>query len=248
MKYEIKNRFSRKVQFTAEIECKDDAPESKKIGLAVKWALKNGADLWGADLRDADLRRADLRDAVLRGARLRDADLEGADLWGADLRDAYLLGACVRGADLEDADLRGADLRGADLRAAYLRDVDLRGADLRGADLRGADLRDARWGAAPRIENIHQAVYDACTQSDRSLDMRDWHTCDTTHCRAGWVVTLAGEEGKELESRIGTPAAALAIYATSDPGYFSRDGIPDFYCDNETALADMKRLADLERA
>ncbi|MFD2207187.1 hypothetical protein [Kiloniella antarctica] len=78
--------------------------------------------------------------------------------------------------------------------------------------------------------------------------MTDWHTCETTHCRAGWVVTLAGKEGKKLEDKIGTPAAALAIYAASDPEYFTRDGIPDFYTDDETALADMKRLSDIEGA
>ena len=50
MKYEIKNSFSRKVQFTAEIECDENAVISVKIGLAVKWAIERGADLGGADL------------------------------------------------------------------------------------------------------------------------------------------------------------------------------------------------------
>jgi hypothetical protein len=91
---DIKNRFTGKVQFTAEIECSEDAAKSIKIGLAVKWALKSGADLRGADLGGAYLR--------------------GADLRGADLGDAYLRGADLGGANLRGADLRGADLRGAD--------------------------------------------------------------------------------------------------------------------------------------
>ena len=70
--------------------------------------------------------------------------------------------------------------------------------------------------------------------------MKDWHTCETTHCRAGWVVTLAGEGGRALEWAYGTPAAAAIIYMASDPDL---EKIPDFYCDNETALEDMKRLA-----
>jgi hypothetical protein len=118
IKFNVTNRFTGKLAFTAEIDCAEDTTHSVKIGLAVKWALKTGADL-----RDADLRDADLRDADLCGADLRDADLRDADLCGADLRDA----------DLRDADLRDADLRDADLR-----DADLCGADLRGADLRGA--------------------------------------------------------------------------------------------------------------
>ena len=98
MKLEVKNRWTGRVQFTAEIECDEYAGFSLKLGLAVRWALKNDADL---------------RDANLRGANLRGADLRGADLRGADLRGANLRGANLRGADLGDADLRGADLGGA---------------------------------------------------------------------------------------------------------------------------------------
>ena len=50
----------------------------------------------------------------------------------------------------------------------------------------------------PKIENIDKAIYEACSQPN-ALNMNDWHTCETTHCRAGWVVTLAGQAGKELE-------------------------------------------------
>ena len=96
----------------------------------------------------------------------------------------------------------------------------------------------------PVIENIHQTVFAVVSQPD-ALDMSDWHTCDTTHCRAGWVVTLAGEEGKALESYWTTNHAAWLIYKASDPSIKSR---PNFFCDNAIALADMKRLADDEAA
>ena len=55
MKYEIKNRWTGSVQFTAEIECAEDAPMSVKIGLSGLWGYKNGADLYGAYLDGADL-------------------------------------------------------------------------------------------------------------------------------------------------------------------------------------------------
>jgi uncharacterized protein YjbI with pentapeptide repeats len=245
-KFEVRNRWTNKVQFTAEITCAPDATIGVKLGLAIRWAARRDN---GADLRDADLSGAVLRGAVLRDADLRDAVLRDAVLSGADLRDADLSGAVLRDADLRDADLRdavlsgavlrGADLSGAVLRGAVLRDADLRDAVLRDAVLSGADLRDA-----PKIENIHQKVYAAASQPG-ALDMGDWHRCETTHCRAGWVTHLAGDEGRALEDRIGTPAAASLIYLASDPAI---DRIPDFYCSNETALEDMKRLADLEAA
>jgi len=83
MTFEIKNRFTGDTQFTAEIDCGEDAAISRKIGLAVKCAVKNGANLSGADLSGADLTDADLRGAHLTGADLTDADLSGADLRGA---------------------------------------------------------------------------------------------------------------------------------------------------------------------
>ena len=141
-------------------------------------------------------------------------------------------------ANLRDANLRSADLRGANLRSANLRDANLRGANLSDADLRGADGQIC----PVTIPDIHKKVYEAASQP-AALNMGDWHTCDTTHCRAGWVVHLAGDGGRALEWMLGTSTAAALIYVASDP---SLEKIPDFYCDNAVALADMARLAGVE--
>jgi hypothetical protein len=69
MKFDILNRFTGAVQFTAEIDCKEDESTSIKIGLAVKWAVKTSADLSYANLSYADLSSADLRYANLRYAK-----------------------------------------------------------------------------------------------------------------------------------------------------------------------------------
>jgi len=204
IKFDVLNRWTGKVQFTAEIECDEHDISRFKVGLAVRWALKNGANL----------------------------------------RDANLIGAYMRGANLSGADLRDANLIGADLRDANLIGADLRGADLSGAGLRDANLSDANLGNAPKIENIHQAVYEAAS-APGALDMGTWHLCGTTHCRAGWVVVLAGDEGKALEDKVGTACAAAAIYLASDPNIGK---FPSFYCSNAEALADMKARAEAEKA
>ena len=147
------------------------------------------------------------------------------------LIDADLSGANLRGADLSGADLSGADLSGADLSGAVLRD----------AVLRDAVLRDADW--MPRINNIHTTVYEAASRPG-ALDMSSWH-CGSAHCRAGWVVALAGDGGRVLEGVYGTPVAAALIYQASDP---KLEKIPNFYADDADALADMKRLAEEEAA
>ena len=50
--------------------------------------------------------------------------------------------------------------------------------------------------------------------------MGSWHTCDTTHCIAGWAVRLAGDEGKALEEKFGTANAGLALLGTEAASHF----------------------------
>jgi hypothetical protein len=72
--------------------------------------------------------------------------------------------------------------------------------------------------------------------------MATWHTCETTHCRAGWVVHEAGEAGYALEKFHNTELAAMLIYRAS--GY--EINASRFYDSGPAALADMKRLAEAE--
>ena len=74
MKFEIKNRFTGKVQLVASIKAKKDDFYSLKVGLAVRWAIEHKANLSGANLSGADL----------SGANLSWADLSGANLSGAN--------------------------------------------------------------------------------------------------------------------------------------------------------------------
>jgi hypothetical protein len=93
----------------------------------------------------------------------------------------------------------------------------------------------------PVIPNIHKAVYGAASKPE-ALEMSTWHTCQNTHCRAGWVVTLAGKAGKELEEHFDTLLAAMKICDASAPGF--KINPCRFFDLNDDALADMKRLAE----
>ena len=127
---------------------------------------------------------------------------------------------------LTAANLTGANLHGANLTAANLRWTNLRWADLTGAKV-GNDI--------PTVPNIDAAILSAVTAKGQSLQMDDWHTCETTHCRAGWAIVLAGEPGRELEKKIGSANAGTLIYLASRPG----KNAPDFYASNEAAMADL---------
>ena len=91
------------------------------------------------------------------------------------------------------------------------------------------------------MENLHEKVYEAASQP-QALNMSNWHTCETTHCRAGWVVTLAGKKGKQLENFYGTLLAASMIYKKSCEGY--KINPCRFFDSNDEALKDMKKLAE----
>ncbi len=110
MKFEVKNRFTGEVQFTAEIEANESSSYGLKLGLAVKWGIEN----------NANLSRANLSNANLSGAYLSNAKLTGANLSGADLSGAYLSYADLTDADLSRANLTLAKLTGANLSGAYL--------------------------------------------------------------------------------------------------------------------------------
>jgi hypothetical protein len=186
---------------------KPTAEELKIIlDLHAKW-LRSDSDGKRANLSDADLRNADLRNADLRNA-----DLSGADLSGADLRNADLSGA-----DLIRADLRNADLSGADLGGANLIRADLIRADLSGANLSGAIFNYPVTKMIDVKDRVLGRIAEGC-----SVNMREWHTCETTHCLAGWIVTVH-PEGRLLEHVTSTHLAAhLILHAAGieSPNFF----------------------------
>jgi hypothetical protein len=94
------------------------------------------------------------------------------------------------------------------------------------------------------IPSIHSAVL-AAVSAPGALEMNNWHTCKTTHCRAGWVVVLAGEAGRKLESETSTLFTAMQILKASSP---IRVSPPRFFESNAQAMADMQRCADEEAA
>jgi len=67
--------------------------------------------------------------------------------------------------------------------------------------------------------------------------MSVWHACNTTHCRAGWAITLAGKAGEELEYRFGPEDAGRRIYLAST------GRAPHFFASNYAALADIREQA-----
>ena len=126
-----------------------------------------------------------------------------------------------------------ANLTGANLTVAILTR-----AVLTGANLTGAVLTDAILTTSVAVTDIDAAIISAISRDGCSLDMSRWHSCETTHCRAGWAITLAGEAGRVMEDLIGPNAAAALIYAAS-----GSHPVPDWFASNEEAMADMRRRA-----
>lgn len=81
------------------------------------------------------------------------------------------------------------------------------------------------------------AIQAAKAKGFRGLSMANWHTCMTMHCRAGWAIALAGDDGRELEALVGPATAGGLIYRAST------GRVPNFYATNDEALADIERCA-----
>lgn len=156
---------------------------------------------------------------------------------------------------------------GADLAGAYLADANLADADLAGARSvpRGTEAKDppepyvraatpeqrrAREQAqaeryrkrnpdVPVIERLDAKILAAVEgpAAIGALEMGQWHTCETTHCRAGWAITLAGEAGRALEAKYGPHGAGRMIYLAST-GH-----APHFFASNTRALEDLRERA-----
>ena len=88
----------------------------------------------------------------------------------------------------------------------------------------------------PVLENLDKKILEAI-EAGGELNMGDWHTCATTHCRAGWAITLAGEKGAALEKEHGPRRAGLLIYGCST------GRVPHFFASNEAAMEDIRACA-----
>ena len=133
----------------------------------------------------------------------------------------------------------------ANLADAYLADANLADAYLAGANLARAVKVEP--DEIPIIPNIDATILAEIEKSRAAggagLEMGDWHTCDTTHCRGGWAIHLGGKKGLALERKVGQFMAACLIYQASRHGAAP----PHFYASNEAAMADIRACAARQR-
>ncbi len=123
------------------------------------------------------------------------ANLSSADLSWANLSSANLGSADLRWANLSSANLRWANLSWANLSSANLRWADLRWADLSWAKGFGPESI----GLPPANKSLLRQVCEQVVSAPESLNMHEWHTCETTHCLSGWAIHLSGPAGYALE-------------------------------------------------
>lgn len=104
-----------------------------------------------------------------------------------------------------------------------------------------------------KVRSLHKRVYQAIERGRRAnkafLEMCGWHgsctlkgnnvECGTTHCHAGWINTVAGKLGEDLERVTNPRLAAIALLDAAYPG----QPIPDFHDTNAGAMRRIKRLA-----
>lgn len=188
----------------------------------------------------------DLRELDFTGAYLLEWSFAGCDLRGVSFRDAVLSGVNFEGADLRGADFTNAQLK----RGCHFSAARLEGAVLTG--LKGVARASGRPAilTIPSVPHINRQILDIVDKDPEALAMGSYHGCEssdpsacaTTHCVAGWAVTLAGAAGKRLETRVGPNAAGALIFNASG------SEVPEFYGLAHDAIDALRRRAKKETA
>lgn len=107
-------------------------------------------------------------------------------------------------------------------------------ADLTDADLTGANLTRANLPSIlsfTRNPTLLQEIAEKVLCVPSALNMGKWHTCDTTHCLAGWAVTLH-PDGKRLEENSSTYLAGRLLLGD--------EAAKIFFASNEEAIKWLK--------
>jgi uncharacterized protein YjbI with pentapeptide repeats len=120
----------------------EELKEKVIVGVYLRVANLQKANLYGANLQKANLEFAKLQKTKLLAANLQEARLEQANLRGADIESADLQKADLSGANLQKTDLKFAKLQESILYAAKLQESDLVSANFQRADLRHANLQE----------------------------------------------------------------------------------------------------------
>jgi hypothetical protein len=172
---------------------------------------------------DRDLRNQDL--SGLSGINpllyydFENCDLQDASFWNSDLTNTSFKNSNLSGVTFCGANLTGADFRGADIE----------GSNFGETNLTGAKFDPGIFSTKEEEMKIISNILEILDSGKGKLDMRNWHTCETTHCVAGWLCP-----------ELGDPESQAAFLAPTATMYF--------YSDNETAMAALRRIASGEES
>jgi uncharacterized protein YjbI with pentapeptide repeats len=178
--------------------------------------LKNvcfkGANLTSAFFRETTLTEIDFTEALCDGAYFEDADLEQVCFKRAQLERANLCDTTLWYVDMQEANCSDASFIGALIRDSSFENTNLTNADLTGYTLIRSTLSEAKGIGTQEAEMLFaQTLLEQLETQEAYLNMRAWHSCDTTHCIAGhWDVHQI--DGRKASTQI--PTLAQYFYAT----------------------------------
>jgi uncharacterized protein YjbI with pentapeptide repeats len=113
---------------------------------------------------------------------------------------------------MQEANCSDADFTGSILRDSSFQDTNLTNDNLTGYTVIRSKLFEAKGLGTQEAEMLFaQTLLEQLETQEAYLNMKAWHTCDTTHCIAGhWDVTQL--DGRKASTQI--PTLAQYFYAT----------------------------------
>jgi hypothetical protein len=94
----------------------------------------------------------------------------------------------------------------------------------------------------PVVKDLASRILQIVESGKGQLEMDDYHTCESTHCIAGWTTHLAGKRAKVLEEELFCDVAAAAIWLKTYGSYPSFSHLVE----HDEALDSLRRFAALD--
>jgi len=127
-------------------------------------------------------------------------DLSGLDLPYLNMASVDFINCNLRDINFTGSRLMDANFTGSNLSGANFTDADLAGATLAGNKL------DRVIGLASKEEEMAEAqrILNLLEDPRNQLMMDDWHTCETSHCLAGWSCPHLHDPSPEASRKLPT--------------------------------------------
>jgi hypothetical protein len=160
-----------------------------------------------ANLIEANFSFTCIKDCNFHNAVLCKSSFDHSDIWSSSFVFASLKDSTFKYSTIYHSNFKTSDCTNCNFKNAHLHSINFKQTTLKNSNfenITGIKI------VSDTQQRLIAVAKDALASKD-TLQMDLWHTCNTTHCIAGWAIHHAGEIGYCMENEIGAPIAGLIL-------------------------------------